>query len=393
MATQEPGQQPSLTALPRLEDLPRSGDGYDPDKVREAFDAFRRHSAQLQAQLRVLQAASRSGQSVEPTGHAVRMDALHLIRSAAEFADTVEADAQKASEAQLSKTEEEVRRRRREQQDREAEIERYRQESERQRAEMLNNARNETRELLANANRDATQELREAEAKGNRLLEQARHQATELTNATRAEVEQTLEWARAQAGAILARAQTGTEQLLAAAGLGDDDIKRVGQAIVTAATEATEATRSGPGGTRPAAALAAPPPVSPPSAKPSQAKPAAPKAAEEPAEAEETRSEGSEPSNESQDDATTVGSPRASRRLPVPDRGRIHHRGRSRRWNRAAQHLVDHRRRRRGVAHRRSGRDRASGREASYGGSRRRCLSRSPRSTRRPPTSSLCRRP
>ena len=128
MAAQEPGQQPSLTALPRLEDLPRKGDGYDPDGVRESFEAFRRHSAQLQAQLRVLQAASRSGQTVEPTGHAVRMDALHLIRTASEFADTVEADAQKASEAQLSKTEEEVRRRRREQQDREAEIERYRQE-------------------------------------------------------------------------------------------------------------------------------------------------------------------------------------------------------------------------------------------------------------------------
>jgi len=211
MATQEPGQQPSLTALPRLEDLPKGGEGYDAEKVREAFEAFRRHSAQLQAQLRVLQAASRSGQTVEPTGHAVRMDALHLIRSAAEFADTVEADAQRASEAQLSKTEEEVRRRRREQQDREAEIERYRQESERQRADMLNNARNEARELLANANREATQELREAEAKGSRLLEQARHQASELTNATRAEVEQTLEWARAQAAAILSRAQSRTE--------------------------------------------------------------------------------------------------------------------------------------------------------------------------------------
>src|SRR3954471_4278104 len=178
MATQEPGQQPSLTALPRLEDIPRKGDGYDPDGVREAFDAFRRHSAQLQAQLRVLQAASRSGQTVEPTGHAVRMDALHLIRAAAEFADTVEADAQRASEAQLSKTEEEVRRRRREQADREAEIERFRQESARQRAQVPNATPNEPRELLANANRDATRKLREAEAKGSRLLEQARHQAT-----------------------------------------------------------------------------------------------------------------------------------------------------------------------------------------------------------------------
>src|SRR5919197_5272650 len=97
MATQEPGQQPSLTALPRLEDLPKKGDGYDADKVREAFEAFRRHSAQLQAQLRVLQAASRGPQAVEPTGHAVRMDALHLIRAASEFADTIERDAQTAS--------------------------------------------------------------------------------------------------------------------------------------------------------------------------------------------------------------------------------------------------------------------------------------------------------
>jgi len=264
MATQEPGQQPSLTALPRLEDIPRKGDGFDPDGVREAFDAFRRHSAQLQAQLRVLQAASRSGQTVEPTGHAVRMDALHLIRAAAEFADTVEADAQRASEAQLSKTEEEVRRRRREQADREAEIERFRQESERQRAELLNNARNEARELLANSNRDATQELREAEAKGSRLLEQSRHQATELTNAARAEVEQTLEWARAQAAAILSRAQSGTEQLLAAAGLGEDEIKRVGEAIVQAATESLEATRAPLAPPPPAAAVAAAPPVSPP---------------------------------------------------------------------------------------------------------------------------------
>jgi hypothetical protein len=268
MATQEPGQQPSLTALPRLEDLPKSGDGYDPDKVREAFEVFRRHAAQLQAQLRVLQAASRSPQSVEPTGHAVRMDSLHLIRAAAEFADTVESDAQRASEAQLGKTEEEVRRRRREQQEREAEIERYRQESERQRAEMLNAARNETRELLANSNRDATQELREAEAKGSRLLEQARHQATELTNSARAEVEQTLEWARAQAAAILGRAQTGAEQLLAAAGLGEDEIKGVGEAIVKAAKEVTEATRTPPGGARPAAAVAATPPVSPPVSPP-----------------------------------------------------------------------------------------------------------------------------
>jgi predicted ribosome quality control (RQC) complex YloA/Tae2 family protein len=301
MATQEPGQQPSLTALPRLEDLPRSGDGYDTEQVREAFEAFRRHTSQLQAQLRVLQAASRSGQSVEPTGHAVRMDALHLIRAASEFADTLEADAQRASEAQLSKTEEEVRRRRREQQDHEAEIERYRQESERQRAEMLNQTRNEVRELVANANRDATQELREAEAKGNRLLEQARHQATELTNSARAEVEQTLEWARAQATAILSRAQTGTEQLLAAAGLGEDHVKQVADEIVKAAVETTEAGRT-PSASSPVTEIAAAPPVSPPSVTPTLEEPPADQSAPELGAGNETSSTGTTPADESRDD-------------------------------------------------------------------------------------------
>src|SRR5437868_13115910 len=250
MATEGPGRAgvPALTSLPRYEDLPRVGDGLDADQVREAFDAFRRHAAQLQAQLRVLQAAgTRPGPSVEPTGHAVRMDALHLIRAAAEFADTIERDAQTASAAQLGKTEEEVRRRQEELQAREAEVERYRQESERQRAEMLNAARNEARDLLAKSHADATREVQEAEARGNRMLEQSRHQATELTNAARAEVEQTLEWARAQASAVLARAQHGAEQLLAAAGLGQDAIGQVATAIVRAAEQAAEASRT-PGG-------------------------------------------------------------------------------------------------------------------------------------------------
>jgi len=280
MAIEGPGRAgvPSLTSLPSIEEIPRVGDGLDADRVREAFDAFRRHAAQLQAQLRVLQAAGRST-AVEPTGHAVRMDALHLIRAAAEFADTLERDAQNASATQLSRTEEEVSRKQHELQEREAEVERYRQESERQRGEMLNAAKNESRELLAKAHADATRELQEAEARGNRLLEQSRHQATELTNAARAEVEQTLEWARAQAGAVLARAQHGAEQLLAAAGLGQDAIGQVAGAIVRAAEQAAEPTRpqppaaafSGPAAADapespppPAADVPAPPPFTPP---------------------------------------------------------------------------------------------------------------------------------
>jgi DNA repair exonuclease SbcCD ATPase subunit len=286
MAIEGPGRAgvPSLTSLPRYEDIPQIGDGLDADRVKDAFDAFRRHAAQLQAQLRVLQAAgARTGPSVEPTGHAVRMDALHLIRAAAEFADTIERDAQNASAAQLGKTEEEVSRRQRELQEREAELERYRQESERQRAEMLNATRNETRELLAKAHADATRELQEAEAKGSRLLEQSRHQATELTNAARAEVEQTLEWARAQGSAVLARAQHGAEQLLSAAGLGQDAIAQVAGAIVRAAESAGEAARPQP----PAAAFAGPaavetppvteaPPVSEPPTPPPASSPPPP---------------------------------------------------------------------------------------------------------------------
>src|SRR5712692_3607502 len=252
MSSQDPRSIPSLTSLPTLEDLRRAGDGYDVEAVREAFDAFRRHAAQLQAQLRVLQAAGRTAQ-VEPTGHAVRMDALHLIRSASEYADVVERDAQAASAAQLQRTEEEVTKRQHELKDREAEVERYRTESERQRAETLNAAKNEAREILAKSNADATRELQEAETRGSRLLEQARHQATELTNSTRAEVEQTLEWARAQAASIMHRAQQGAEQLLRAAGLGDDAIGQVAAAIVRAVEE------SGEQPSRPAEAFAGPP--------------------------------------------------------------------------------------------------------------------------------------
>jgi hypothetical protein len=76
--------------LPKVEDIPHAKDGLDTDRVREACEAIRRHAAQLQAQLRVLQASSsRSAGSTEPSGHAVRMDTLHLIRAAAEFADTI----------------------------------------------------------------------------------------------------------------------------------------------------------------------------------------------------------------------------------------------------------------------------------------------------------------
>lgn len=243
MATEGTNPQSSaqLTALPKIEDIPRAGDGLDSGAVRDAFDAFRRHVAQLQAQLRVLQAAgSRTSSSSGPTGHAVRMDALHLIRAAAEFADAIERDAQNASATQLARVEQELTRRHSHVNQREAEVERQRQEGDRQRSEIVNTARNEARELVAKAQADAARELQEAEARGARLLEQSRHQATELTNAARAEVEQTLDWARTQARSVISRAQQGAEQLLAAAGMGQDAIGEVAAAIVRSAEQANE---------------------------------------------------------------------------------------------------------------------------------------------------------
>ena len=44
------------TPLPRVEDLPVAEQGYDREKVREAFDAFYRHAAQLDATLSTLEA-------------------------------------------------------------------------------------------------------------------------------------------------------------------------------------------------------------------------------------------------------------------------------------------------------------------------------------------------
>jgi hypothetical protein len=104
-----------------------------------------------------------------------------------------------------------------------------------------------------------------------------------LTNAARAEVEQTLEWARAQAAAIMDRAQHGAEQLLAAAGLGQEAIGHVAAAIVEAAGRSSEQARSQP----PAAALSGPAPVVPPVSPPAEPPVSPPQSAEEPASGEE----------------------------------------------------------------------------------------------------------
>ena len=287
MSTNEPRRvpaAPALTALPQVQDLPVADHGYERTRVEEAFDSFRRHVTSLQAQLRVLQAAPR-GAASEPTGHAVRMDALHLVRSAAEFADTIERDAQEAAAKQIGRAEQEIRERQMAVNQQEAEVGRIRQETERQRVEIVNAARTEARDLLAKANRDASQELRESEASGARLLEQSRHQATELTNAARAEVEQTLEWARAQAEVIVQRARTGAEQLLSAAGHGDPAIAKAVDAIVASAQANAPS--------RPDSQIAAPAPVAEPTAP--EPAPAEPEEEPEAPAAESTDSDDDEP--------------------------------------------------------------------------------------------------
>ena len=235
MATQEPGAREdsgSLTALPRVEELRRSDGGFDEAQVSQAFDSFGKHITQLQTQLRVLQAAGRGG-DVQATGHAVRMDALQLVRAAAEFADALEKDAGEAAARQIRRAETDISAdKQREFHKTEVQIEQRRQESEKRRDELLNDARKEAGDTAAKADREAKAHVKDAQAKADRLLEQARHQATEMTNSVRAEADQQLEWARVQATDIVRRAQASAEQLLGAAGLGGPALERVVSSIV-----------------------------------------------------------------------------------------------------------------------------------------------------------------
>jgi hypothetical protein len=69
-------QQPSREPLPRVEDLPIAEQGYEPESVRAAFDAFYRHAAQLDAALRTLEAVD----SFHRQAAALRAD-LRVLRT------------------------------------------------------------------------------------------------------------------------------------------------------------------------------------------------------------------------------------------------------------------------------------------------------------------------
>src|SRR6266513_1340548 len=70
-------QTPAREPLPRVEDLPVSEQGYEPESVKAAFDSFYRHAAQLDASLRTLEAVD----SFHRQAASLRSD-LRALRSA-----------------------------------------------------------------------------------------------------------------------------------------------------------------------------------------------------------------------------------------------------------------------------------------------------------------------
>src|SRR3989304_5748443 len=168
MSTQAPGlvrSEPPLPRVPRIDDLPVATQGYEREKVQEAFDAFRKLLTWYQAEPRVPQSAPRAA-AADVTGHTLRMDALHLIRQAADFADALERDAQDAAARQLGRTGAEIREGNAKLDQREGEVDRYKKDVEREAAEILSSTRKEAQELLAKAKRDAGHELAEGRAPG-----------------------------------------------------------------------------------------------------------------------------------------------------------------------------------------------------------------------------------
>jgi F0F1-type ATP synthase membrane subunit b/b' len=220
---------PFLLPLPRVDDLPLARDGYDRARVEDAFDIFERQLGTLQARISVLEAAGDGGM---PGAHAVRMDALHLIRTAAEYAETLERDAVDAVARQMENARSEMRGNMERLAEQLAEFAQQREDFERERQALLAEARREASELRAVARRDADELRRDAEARATRLVEQARHEAIEVTNSTRVEVERTLDWSRRHSETVLNRAREGAERLLGAAGADPATLAELSGALV-----------------------------------------------------------------------------------------------------------------------------------------------------------------
>jgi hypothetical protein len=201
-AAPDPGRQTVLTALPLLEALPRQGDSYEPKKVEEAFDAFRRHIAALQSELYELKIRANKFPDPLP-GEAPRAETLRLVQTATELAQAIEQDARDTAARQLARLEDEQARRRRELEEREAT-------AERERRQVHDAAVAEGRAQLTEAERRAAQERAQAEAEAEKILQQARREASELRASAQREIERMMEQARSDAQPLARPEQNGT---------------------------------------------------------------------------------------------------------------------------------------------------------------------------------------
>ncbi len=175
----------AVSAPPELRQLPRRGEGYDPEKVEEVFDAFRRQIGALQAELYELK--THGGREPVPLpGDEARAETLRLVQAGTELAHAIEQDARETAARQLARLEEELAARTRELDERNAAIER-------EHRQALDAAQAEARAQLAEAERRAAEELAQAEMQAEQILEQAYSQAAELRASAHDEVERMVE--------------------------------------------------------------------------------------------------------------------------------------------------------------------------------------------------------
>jgi hypothetical protein len=245
------GRQTVLTALPLLEALPRQGDSYEPKKIEEAFDAFRRHIGALQSELYELKI--RANQAPDPLpGDAARAETLKLVQAAGELAQAIEQDARETAARQLARLEEEQARRRRDLDEREAT-------AERERRQVLDAAQAEAQAQLTEAERRAGEQRAQAEAQAEKILQQARREASELSASAQSEIERMLEQARSKAQLLA----LPDESAMAAPA----EVQTAPQAVVPATEPAPVATEPAPVATEPPGSTPGPafsaPPLSP----------------------------------------------------------------------------------------------------------------------------------
>jgi hypothetical protein len=184
-----PGGNAAVPPHPELRYLPRGPDGYDEEKVEEAFEAFRRQIAALQAEIYELK--TQGGGGAEPLpGDAARAETLRLVQAGTELAHAIEQDARETASRQLAAVEEEAAAARCELDERKAALEQ-------ERVQMLEAAEAQARAQLDEVERHAAEAISRADVRAEEIVEQARLEADELRAAAQEEVERRLEQATA----------------------------------------------------------------------------------------------------------------------------------------------------------------------------------------------------